>query len=84
MPNSSTTPFLQSKYKEMTLSASFPIKSWKKNVAEKMWQSVDDDDDGEAVWLSKVSAGGVIWVGCMVWYGMVIWVGCAILLPLTI
>ena len=34
-----------------------------------MWQSIDDDDDGEAVWLSKVSAGGVIWVGCMVWYG---------------
>ena len=27
--------------------------------------------NSEAVWLSKVSAGGVIWVGCMVWYGMV-------------
>ena len=47
-----------------------------------MWQSADDDDDGEAVWLSKVSAGGVIGVGCMVWYGMVwlgvIWVGCMV------
>ena len=34
---------------------------------KKMWQSVDNDDDGEAVWLSKVSGGGVIWV----LYGMV-------------